>query len=92
MIKSFRSKDAEALFLGRVNRRFTNVARVAQRKLHQLAAARALSELTVFPGNRLERLFGDRSGQYSIRINDQLRICFRWNEGDAYDVEIIDYH
>lgn len=65
---------------------------MALRKLRILDAAMRLSDLRVPPGNRLERLRGDRAGQHSIRINDQWRICFRWEEGDAYDVEIVDYH
>jgi proteic killer suppression protein len=65
---------------------------MALRKLRILDAAMSLSDLRVPPGNRLERLRGDRAGQHSIRINDQWRICFRWKEGDAYDVEIVDYH
>ncbi len=65
---------------------------MALRKLRMLDAAMTLSDLRVPPGNRLERLRGDRAGQHSIRINDQWRICFRWHEGDAYDVEIVDYH
>jgi proteic killer suppression protein len=65
---------------------------MALRKLRMLDAAMRLSDLRVPPGNRLERLRGDRAGQHSIRINDQWRICFRWHEGDAYDVEIVDYH
>lgn len=65
---------------------------MALRKLRMLDAAMSLSDLRVPPGNRLERLRGDRAGQHSIRINDRLRICFRWHEGDAYEVEIVDYH
>jgi proteic killer suppression protein len=68
------------------------VQRVALRKLRMLDAAEKLDDLRVPPGNRLERLRGDRSGQHSIRINDQWRICFRWRSGDAYDIEIVDYH
>jgi len=68
------------------------VQNVALRKLRMLDAATRLDDLRVPPGNRLERLRGDRSGQHSIRINDQWRICFRWDSGDAYDVEIVDYH
>ena len=68
------------------------VARVAHRKLQQLHAAHRLEDLTIFPGNRLEPLKGDRRGQHSIRINDRLRICFVWRDGDAHEVEIIDYH
>lgn len=82
MIKSFRSADAEALF----------DERPARRKLLYLSQARSLQDLLVPPGNRLDSLKGDRKGQHSIRINDQWRICFRWVEGHAYDVEIVDYH
>lgn len=73
-------------------RRFAAIERVARRKLQQLHAAASLDFLHVPPGNRLELLKGDRSGQYSIRINDQFRICFRWTGQDAEDVEIVDYH
>lgn len=69
-----------------------NLQRVALRKLRMLHRARSLDDLRVPPGNRLEALRGDRKGQHSIRINDQFRICFRWKAGDAFDVEIIDYH
>ena len=92
MIRSFRSSETEALFDGRFSRRLQRVARVAQRKLQQLHAARDLRDLSVFPGNRLEALSGDRRGQHSIRVNDQYRICFVWKGGDADDVEIVDYH
>ena len=92
MIRSFRDKRTEAAFLGRPGRRFQKVARSAQRKLQQLHAASELRDLTIFPGNRLERLSGDRHEQHSIRINDQLRICFEWRDGDAHNVEIVDYH
>ena len=92
MIRSFTDAEAEALFSGRFSRRLQQVARVAQRKLQQLHAARDLRDLAVFPGNRLEALAGDRRGQHSIRVNDQYRICFVWRDGDADDVEIVDYH
>lgn len=65
---------------------------MAQRRLLQLHAARTLEDLKIFPGNRLEALRGDRKGQHSIRVNDRLRLCFRWEDGNAYDVEIVDYH
>jgi proteic killer suppression protein len=68
------------------------VERAALRKLLMLDAAESLGDLRVLPGNRLEKLTGDRAGQHSIRVNDQWRICFRWSDGDAYDVEIVDYH
>ena len=93
MIKGFRDQDAERLFDRRPVRRFgTEVQKVALRKLRMLDAAEGLGDLRVPPGNRLERLRGDRAGQHSIRINDRWRICFRWRGGDAYDVEIVDYH
>ena len=92
MIRSFRDKPSQAVFLGRPTRRFERVARSAQRKLKQLDAASELRDLAIFPGNRLERLSGDRRGQRSIRINDQFRICFIWRDGDAHGVEIVDYH
>ena len=92
VIKSFRSKEAEVLFhLGHV-RRWAAIERQALRKLLQLELAQNLNDMRVPPGNRLEALSGDRSGQYSIRINDQFRICFRWVGDGAEDVEIVDYH
>ena len=91
MIKIFRCKDARRLYEERIScKRFRNFEDVGYRKLFQLAHAKGLRDLQA-PGNHLEKLSGDRKGQYSIRINDQWRICFEWNEG-AYDVEIIDYH
>jgi proteic killer suppression protein len=92
MIRSFRCRDTEALFDDKFSRRFRAIERVARRKLDYLAAARTLDDLRSPPANRLEALRGDRAGQYSIRINDQFRLCFRWKAGDAYDVEIVDYH
>ena len=92
MIRSFKDPEAEALFSGKFSRRLQRVARVAHRKLQQLDAARELRDLAAFPGNRLEALAGDRRGQHSIRVNDQYRICFVWHDGDAHDVEIVDYH
>ena len=92
MIRSFKDAETKALFAGRFSRRLQQVARVAQRKLQQLHAARELRDLAAFPGNRLEALAGDRRGQYSIRVNDQYRVCFVWRDGDAHDVEIVDYH
>ena len=93
MIKTFRNKETEKIF----NRRFTrklsqNIQHLARRKLVILDSATELNALRVPPGNRLEALKGDRKGQHSIRINDQWRICFKWKAGDAYDVEIADYH
>lgn len=92
MIRSFRDVDAKRLFEGHVPRRLQAVARIAQRKLTQIHAATKLEDLVIFPGNRLEALRGDREGQHSIRVNDRLRVCFRWENGDAFDVEIVDYH
>jgi len=92
MIKSFKSADTEALSKGTRVRRFVNIEAIARRKLRQLDIAARLSDLKVPPGNRLEALKGDRVGQYSILINDQWRVCFRWTEAGAEDVEIADYH
>jgi proteic killer suppression protein len=80
------------VFRREFSRKFQSVAPVAKRKLDHLHAAGALSDLGAIPGNRLEALAGDRRGQYSVRINDQWRICFRWDRVDAVDVEIVDYH
>lgn len=93
MIKSFADKDTEALFRRWPHKRLPHVLqRRALRKLDQLDDAAALADLAVPPGNRLERLKGDRQGQHSIRINERWRICFRWEKGGAWDVEITDYH
>ncbi|HLD13416.1 MAG TPA: type II toxin-antitoxin system RelE/ParE family toxin [Burkholderiales bacterium] len=92
MIKSFKGADTETLFrLGRV-RRFVNFERPALRKLKQLDLARRIEDMRAPPANRLEKLSGDRAGQWSVRINDQFRVCFRWTAGGAEDVEIVDYH
>ena len=93
MIRSFRDRATERLFRREPVRKLPpDVQRVASRKLVLLDAAESLDDLRVPPGNRLEKLTGDRAGQHSIRINDQWRLCFRWSEGEAYDVEITDYH
>jgi proteic killer suppression protein len=92
MIRSSKSAETEALAAGLRVRRFTSIAAVARRKLRQLEIADRLEDLGVPPGNRLESLEGDRSGQYSIRINDPWRVCFRWADAGAEDVEIVDYH
>jgi len=92
MIISFKSADTEALASGRRVKRFVNIESVARRKLRQLQIAARLEDLRVPPGNRLEALTGDRAGQYSIRVNDQFRVCFRWTAAGAEDVEIVDYH
>jgi proteic killer suppression protein len=93
MIKSFRCRDTAALFAGNVVRRWPQtLQRAALRKLVILDQAVSVDDLRNPPGNRLEKLSGDRAGQWSIRINNQWRLCFRIEEGDAYDVEIVDYH
>ncbi|MEI6727055.1 MAG: type II toxin-antitoxin system RelE/ParE family toxin [Actinomycetes bacterium] len=92
MIVSFKDGDTEQLASGRRVKRLQSIETVARRKLRQLEIAGRLDDLRVPPGNRLEPLKGDRSGQYSIRINDQYRVCFRWTAGGAEDVEIVDYH
>jgi proteic killer suppression protein len=92
VIRSFRCKDTAALFADREVSRFRMFERVARRKLLYLHRARRLEDLRVPPGNRLEALKGERKGQHSIRVNDQWRICFVWRDGDAFDVEIVDYH
>lgn len=93
MIRSFREPDTERLFNREPIRRLGHdIQRVALRRLRQLDAAMVLDDLRAPPGNRLEKLRGKRDGRCSIRINDQWRVCFRWRDGDAYDVEIVDYH
>ena len=92
MIRSFADRDTEALFADRRVRRFAAIERQARRKLLLLDGAASLDDLRVPPANRLERLKGDRAGQYSIRINDRWRVCFRWAEHAAWDVEVVDYH
>jgi len=93
MIKTFRDKETEKIFNRFISNKLPqNIQHLARRKLVILDAATELNTLRVPPGNRLEALKGDRKGQHSIRINEQWRICFRWKAGDAYDVEIADYH
>jgi proteic killer suppression protein len=92
MIESFRCEDTEALFLGRRVARFANIEKAAMRKLQMLHAATRIETLRIPPQNRLEKLRGERAGQWSIRINDQWRICFVWKEASAWNVEIVDYH
>ncbi len=93
MIQSFACKETELVFNREHSRKIPkNIERTVLRKLWQINAAVELNTLRVPPGNRLELLQGDRQGQYSIRVNDQWRICFVWHDGNAYDVEIIDYH
>lgn len=92
MIKSFKCAETEALSKGSPVSQFAGIATVARRKLRQLEVAAQLNDLRIPPGNRLEALKRDRVGQYSIRINDQFRLCFRWTETGPEDVEIVDYH
>jgi proteic killer suppression protein len=92
VIKSFRCADTRALFETGSCRRFSGISMVATRKLAQLDAADTLAFLRSPPGNRLETLRGSRAGQYSIRLNDQFRLCFRWTTAGPEDVEIVDYH
>jgi toxin HigB-1 len=92
MIKSFRHRDTESLFNDIDVSRFRNLERSARRKLLYLHRARTLDDLRAPPGNHLEALKGNRKGQHSICINDQWRLCFRWQENNAWDVEIVDYH
>ena len=97
MIHSFRNRGTADIFDGADTAAARRVCQqhvwpIARRKLDQLNRVRELRELVIPPGNRLERLRGDRQGQHSIRINDQFRVCFRWEAGDAYEVEIADYH
>lgn len=94
MIRSFRCRDTERLFARQFVRRFAAIERAARRRLEALHAATSLIDLRTPPGNHLEALHGDREGEYSIRVNDQWRLCFRWNEEHcgADEVEIVDYH
>jgi proteic killer suppression protein len=93
MIESFASKETEKIFLGEISTRLpVDIQRTARRKLLYLDEAESLRDIQVVPGNRLEKLKGDRAGQYSIRINDQWRICFEWVANKAENVEIVDYH
>ena len=93
MIQSFRNKETEKVFSRKISRKLPqDIQRIALRKLLILDAAESLDDLRCPPGNRLEMLSGDREGQYSIRINDQRRICFDWKDGHSYEVEITDYH
>ena len=92
MIQSFKCRDTQALYEGKSPKKFKAFVVVAERKLAQLEAAQTLDFLKAPPGNRLEALKGDRRGQYSIRINDQWRICFVWSSVGPADVEIVDYH
>ncbi len=92
MIRTFHDKRTETLYNGKRVREFQSIALQAERRLQVLDNATSLQDLRGLPGNRFEALKGDRAGQYSIRINDQWRICFEWNDGDAFNVQIVDYH
>lgn len=93
MIQSFRNKDLEGIWEGLFSKRFPrDIQRIIKRKLVQINAAVDIRELKVPPGNRLEALKGAREGQWSIRVNDQWRVCFIWLEANAYEVELVDYH
>jgi proteic killer suppression protein len=92
MIRSFADAETEQVFHHRHSRRYAAFERIALRKLRQIHAASTVEELYAPPANRLELLKGDREGQWSLRINKQYRICFAWRDGDAYEVEIVDYH
>jgi len=93
MIKSFHDKNTERIFKRqRVKRLSLQIQKLAQRKLDLIDGADLIDDLRISPGNRLEKLSGNRKGQYSIRVNDQWRICFRWKSGQATDVEMVDYH
>jgi proteic killer suppression protein len=92
VIRSFRDKETGKVFRREFSRKFQGIAAAAKRKLDHIHAAGELADLGAIPGNRFEALGRDRLGQYSIRVNDQWRICFRWSQPDAVDVEIVDYH
>jgi toxin HigB-1 len=93
VIRNFKDKETQKIFERKRSRKLpSDIQQVALRKLRMLNRATTLQDLRVPPANRLERLVGDREGQYSIRVNDQWRICFEWEDGDALDVEIVDYH
>lgn len=92
MIKSFRCRETKRLAQDLSSRQFRSIERIARRKIEMLEAAVRLEDFRSPPGNRLEQLRGDRAGSWSIRINDQFRLCFRWLQNSAFDVEIVDYH
>ena len=92
MIRSFRCQETQAIHEGFGSRKFRGIEEQARKRLRWLEAATGLADIGAIRGNRLEALKGDRAGQYSIRINDRWRVCFSWREGNAHDVEIVDYH
>jgi proteic killer suppression protein len=92
MIRSFRDAETEKIFRQRFSKKFQSIAKQALRKLIHIDVTDSLNDLAVIPGDRLKALEGNRKGQYSVRINDQYRICFEWKDADAYNVEIVDYH
>ena len=92
MIRSCKDRDTERLVKREVSKRFSAIEKAVRLRLDRLQAATSLEDLAAIPGHRLEKLAGGRAGQYSIRINDQYRICFRWKDGAAEEVEIVDYH
>jgi len=92
VVVSFRCRETEKLFRDEFSRRFQSIERTARRRLYQLDQARTLDDLSALKSNQFEALKGDGAGQYSIPVNDRYRICFRWQNGDAADVEIVDYH
>lgn len=92
MIQSFADEETEAVYLTGKSRKWGNIARIAARRSQAVDYASAIEDLLKPPGNRLEKLKGDRKGWWSIRISDQYRVCFRWDGKDAWDVEIVDYH
>ena len=92
MIRSFKCKETQRIFKREFSKRFASIEKIALRKLLLLEVAGRVEDLKIPPGNKLEKLHGDRIGQFSIRVNDQWRICFRWFEGNVHEVEIVDYH
>jgi proteic killer suppression protein len=92
VILSFADDETRKIFDGKHSRRYAVLQRVMERKLRMLNRARTVDDLREPPGNRLERLRGDRAGQYSIRVNDQFLVCFEWRDDNAYEVQIVDYH
>ena len=92
MIQSFADEDTEAVYLTGKSRRWGSIARIAARRLQAIDFTSAIEDLKNPPGNRLEKMKGDRQDRWSIRIDDQYRVCFRWDGRDAWDVEIVDYH